>query len=73
MGAKGQIARSLRGGKPVVGFEPLAALVDQTHEGNRRIADLRGEQGQIIVGLLGMGIEDAEAAQAGEALVLVGG
>jgi hypothetical protein len=53
-------------------LEPLAVLVHQRDEGHGRAADLRREQGEIVEGPLGLGIQDAVAGQRGQTLGFAG-
>ena len=50
-----------RGGidaQPDQGLEPLAVRVDQAHQRDRHLAQLRGQPGQVIEGTLQLGVKD---------------
>ena len=70
MGAKGNVARGLLDGHSDLGFEPLAGLVHQRDQRDRRLADLRREQGEIVIGILRGSIEHRVLAQRLEPLAV---
>ena len=54
-------------------LEPLAVGVHQADQRDRRAADLRGERGEVVERLLGLGVENLVAPQGFEARKLVRG
>ena len=54
-----------------LGLEPLAVVVDQADRGDRRVADLRGELRDVVVGLLRQRVEDVVLPQGAKSLRLV--
>lgn len=54
-------------------LEPLAVAIDQAHHRNRRLADVRGEQGDVVVGLFGQAVEQTGALQRFQSRDFVGG
>ena len=72
VGAEGERPRGLGGGQADARLEPLAMLVDEADQGDRCAADLAGELGEAVEGLLRRGVEDRvaqEGAQAGPLVV----
>ena len=59
VGAERDAARRFRDRDPDARLEPLAVGVDEADERDRRAADVRGEQRQVIERTLGIGVEDA--------------
>jgi hypothetical protein len=52
------ISRGLAQRRSDAGLEPLALLVDQRDQGDRRLADPGGEQREIVERRLGVGVQD---------------
>jgi hypothetical protein len=67
------LARALAQVEPDARLDPQTLLVEEVHEGDRRLAHARGEHGQIVEGLLGLGVEDGVGGERLEALGLGGG
>src|SRR5262245_25541980 len=63
MGTERDAARRFRNRYPDTRFEPLPILVDKRDERDRRPADLRCEQYDIVEGPLGLGVENAMVVQ----------
>ena len=63
MCTKRHLARGLGGIQPMPRLEPLALAIDQTDQGNRRVADLGCQRGEVVVGLFLQGIENLECRQ----------
>ncbi len=61
--AEGDRSRRLAEGHADARLEPLAVLIDERDRRHRRRADVRREQGEIVEGDLGIGIEDLVLAQ----------
>ena len=57
----------------VVRLEPLAVGVDQRHQRHRDVERRARDLGEAVEARLGVGVEDAEVPQRGEALGLAGG
>ena len=73
VGAEGEPARGFGRREAHAGLEPLALGVDQAHERDRRVADLRREPGQVVERGLRRAVEHVECVQCGEALGFVVG
>jgi hypothetical protein len=52
-------------------FEEQPVRVDQTHQGYRRLADVRRERGQFVEASLPTRVEHAVAAQSGQSRALL--
>ena len=64
--------RRLADGQADARLEPLAVFVHQGDQGNRRAADLRRQQRQIVERLLGIRVQDAVPPQGSQAAGFVG-
>ena len=73
MGAEGQVAVGLCGIQADPGLEPLPVLVDERQQCDRCGADFRGQLHDVVVDLLGQGVEDLQASKLGEPRCFVGG
>ncbi len=71
--AEGDVARGLGRVEPHARLEPLAPLVHEADERDRRLADRRGEGDEVVELRLGERVEEVERAQRGEALRFVRG
>ena len=72
MGTERNVAGRFSGVEANSRLEPLAVLVDETDEGDRRAADLRCQERHVVIGFLGQGVEDLVRVEFGEPLLLVG-
>jgi hypothetical protein len=54
-------------------LEPLSVFVDQGNQCDRRAADVRREQREVVERGLRIGVEDAIAPEGGQAALFVGG
>ena len=61
--AKGDIARGLGQGEPDSGFEPVAVRVHQAYQRDRRLADLRGQTGEVVERFFRRRVQDVVRAQ----------
>jgi hypothetical protein len=64
--AERHVARGLGDAQPDPRFEPLPVIVDERNRGDGHAAELRREQGQIVEGAFGIGVENAIAPEGGE-------
>src|SRR5438477_3110686 len=65
-GAEGELPRRFRYRQADFGLEPLAVFVHQRDEGDRRLADVGGEKGEVVEGLFRFGVEDGVLFQCGD-------
>ena len=70
MGAEGDLTGGLLLRQPDRRLEPLARFVDQADQGDRGLADVRRERGEIVEGRLTRGVQHLQGTQCREALVL---
>ena len=52
-------------------LEPLTVFVDEGDQGDWRITDVRGQEGEVVEGFLRVGIENAIAPEGGQAGLFV--
>ena len=71
VGAERDVAGRFPDGRGERGLEPLAVVVQEGERGPGRLANRGGEGNEIVVRLLGRGVENMVAAQGGDALVVV--
>ena len=65
------VTRRLRGRQPDPRLEVLPVLVDQRHQCDRRAADLRGQEDEVVVFRFGERVENLEPAQFVEPLLFI--
>lgn len=68
MGAERDVSRCFAGRHSDLGLEPLSKRVDQTHQCDRRLADLGRQGDEIVEGLFGLRIENRVLLQGLKAL-----
>jgi hypothetical protein len=73
VGTQRNIARRLGNIETDAAFEPLAVLVHQGDQGNGRIANEGGQQGDVVEFFFGRGVEKLEIVQRTLSSHLVGG
>ncbi len=74
VGAERKVARRLlHAGQAEVGLEPLALVVNQADQRDRRAGDLRGQAGEAVEQRLRRRVQHGQRAQARQALNFVGG
>ncbi len=71
--AEGHFARCFTGVHADARLEPLPVAVDQRDQGHGGAADHLSQGRDVVKGLLGQGVEDAQSVQTGQALFLVDG
>jgi hypothetical protein len=70
--AEGDFARRLAHIEADDGLEPLPIRIDEADDRDRHVADARRERHDVVVDLLGQGVEDVVPPQRLESLLLVG-
>ncbi len=68
--AERALARSLAQFDPMRGFEPLPIAIDQRDQGDRDVAQLRGEVGERVEEILGRRVEEFVLVEGGEPSLL---
>ena len=71
VGAERVVAGRLGHVEPHTRLEPLPLRVDEAHERDRHLADVRGQERHVVEDLLGRGVENLERLQRGQATLLV--
>jgi len=71
-GAKSDVTRGLLGVDAYVRLKPLTVLVDKRDEGDRRLANVRRQQGEVVERLLRVGVEDGVLFEGSDAGFFVG-
>ena len=71
MGTKSLATRRFHRIQAHTGLEPLAVFINQGDQGDRRVANVRGQLDHIVIGLLSRGIQNLEAAQVFDPKLLI--